>query len=134
VARIVYVIDPGVAWKNVYDLKQGLDSLVIKPISQASAKQRTGHGWCTGPGKCYRFYTESAYRNEMSPTSIPEIQKINLGAIRLQRRPAMEINDILSFKDPPSPLSFFYGKVSSVLLPSQYTGLQLRMFWLYLDE
>ena len=27
-ARIVYVIDPGVAWKNVYDLKQGLDSLV----------------------------------------------------------------------------------------------------------
>jgi ATP-dependent RNA helicase DHX8/PRP22 len=86
VARIVYVIDPGVAWKNLYDLKQGLDSLVIKPISQASAKQRAGHGWCTGPGKCYRFYTESAYRNEMSPTSIPEIQKINLGATTLAKK------------------------------------------------
>ena len=48
----------------------------------------------------------------------------------------MEINDILSFDfmDPPSPLSFFYGKVSSILLLSQYTGLQLSMFWLYLDD
>lgn len=25
-------------------------------------------------GKCYRLYTEAAYKNEMLPTSIPEIQ------------------------------------------------------------
>jgi len=30
------------------------------------------------PGKCYRLYTESAYKNEMLPTSIPEIQRTNL--------------------------------------------------------
>lgn len=29
-------------------------------------------------GKCYRLYTESAYKNEMLPTSIPEIQRSNL--------------------------------------------------------
>ncbi|XP_022937860.1 probable pre-mRNA-splicing factor ATP-dependent RNA helicase DEAH5 [Cucurbita moschata] len=101
---IFYVIDPGFAKQNVYNPKQGLDSLVITPISQASAKQRAGRAGRTGPGKCYRLYTESAYRNEMSPTSIPEIQRINLGHTTLTMK-AMGINDLLSFDfmDPPSP-------------------------------
>ncbi|KAI3908097.1 hypothetical protein MKW92_049617 [Papaver armeniacum] len=101
---IFYVIDPGFAKQNVYNPKQGLDSLIITPISQASAKQRAGRAGRTGPGKCYRLYTESAYRNEMSPTSIPEIQRINLGSTTLQMK-AMGINDLLSFDfmDPPSP-------------------------------
>ncbi|KAL0426885.1 UNVERIFIED_CONTAM: putative pre-splicing factor ATP-dependent RNA helicase DEAH5 [Sesamum latifolium] len=82
----------------------GLDSLVITPISQASAKQRAGRAGRTGPGKCYRLYTESAFHNEMSPTTIPEIQRINLGMITLTMK-AMGINDLLSFDfmDPPSP-------------------------------
>ncbi|XP_041023917.1 probable pre-mRNA-splicing factor ATP-dependent RNA helicase DEAH5 [Juglans microcarpa x Juglans regia] len=101
---IFYVIDPGFAKQNVYNPKQGLDSLIITPISQASAKQRAGRAGRTGPGKCYRLYTESAYRNEMSPTSIPEIQRINLGFTTLNMK-AMGINDLLSFDfmDPPSP-------------------------------
>ncbi|KAF3321112.1 putative pre-mRNA-splicing factor ATP-dependent RNA helicase [Carex littledalei] len=101
---IFYVVDPGFAKINVYNPKQGLDSLVITPISQASAKQRAGRAGRTGPGKCYRLYTESAYRNEMPPTTIPEIQRINLGLITLTMK-AMGINDLLSFDfmDPPSP-------------------------------
>ncbi|KAG9157456.1 hypothetical protein Leryth_010291 [Lithospermum erythrorhizon] len=101
---IYYVIDPGFAKQNVYNPKQGLDSLVITPISQASAKQRAGRAGRTGPGKCYRLYTESAFHNEMSPTSIPEIQRINLGTTTLNMK-AMGINDLLSFDfmDPPSP-------------------------------
>ncbi|XP_021747081.1 probable pre-mRNA-splicing factor ATP-dependent RNA helicase DEAH5 [Chenopodium quinoa] len=101
---IFYVVDPGFAKQNVYNPKQGLDSLIITPISQASAKQRAGRAGRTGPGKCYRLYTESAYRNEMSPTSIPEIQRINLGMTTLTMK-AMGINDLLSFDfmDPPSP-------------------------------
>ncbi|EPS73374.1 hypothetical protein M569_01376, partial [Genlisea aurea] len=101
---IYYVIDPGFAKQNVYNPKQGLDSLVITPISQASAKQRAGRAGRTGPGKCYRLYTESAFHNEMSPTSIPEIQRINLGTVTLTMK-AMGINDLLSFDfmDPPSP-------------------------------
>ncbi|KAF5204866.1 Atp-dependent rna helicase dhx8 [Thalictrum thalictroides] len=100
---IFYVIDPGFAKQNVYNHKQGLDSLVITPISQASAKQRAGRAGRTGSGKCYRLYTESAYHNEMSPTSIPEIQRINLGLTTLTMK-AMGINDLLSFDfmDPPS--------------------------------
>ncbi|XP_047325773.1 probable pre-mRNA-splicing factor ATP-dependent RNA helicase DEAH5 [Impatiens glandulifera] len=101
---IYYVIDPGFAKQNVYNPKQGLDSLIITPISQASAKQRAGRAGRTGPGKCYRLYTESAFHNEMSSTSIPEIQRINLGTVTLNMK-AMGINDLLSFDfmDPPTP-------------------------------
>eukprot|EP00249_Psilotum_nudum_P023176 c28773_g1_i1 orf=661-4329(-) len=101
---IFYVVDPGFAKQNVYNPKLGLDSLVITPISQASAKQRAGRAGRTGPGKCYRLYTESAYRNEMLPTTVPEIQRINLGFTVLQMK-AMGINDLLSFDfmDPPPP-------------------------------
>ncbi|BFG37688.1 hypothetical protein CerSpe_239620 [Prunus speciosa] len=64
---IFYVIDPGFGKQNVYNPKLGLDSLIITPISQASAEQRAGRAGRTGPGKCYRLYTESAYHNEMFP-------------------------------------------------------------------
>ncbi|XP_027931004.1 probable pre-mRNA-splicing factor ATP-dependent RNA helicase DEAH5 [Vigna unguiculata] len=101
---ICYVIDPGFAKQNVYNPKQGLDSLVITPISQASAKQRAGRAGRTGPGRCYRLYTESAYRNEMPPTTVPEIQRINLTTTTLNMK-AMGITDLLSFDfmDSPSP-------------------------------
>ncbi|CAN0843863.1 Probable pre-mRNA-splicing factor ATP-dependent RNA helicase DEAH5 [Linum grandiflorum] len=107
---IVYVIDPGFAKQNVYNPKQGLDSLVITPISQASAKQRAGRAGRTGPGKCYRLYTESAYKNEMTPTCVPEIQRINLGMVTLTMK-AMGINDLLcfDFMDPPSPQALIFA-------------------------
>ncbi|CAN0914605.1 Probable pre-mRNA-splicing factor ATP-dependent RNA helicase DEAH5 [Linum grandiflorum] len=100
---IFYVVDPGFAKQNVHNPKQGIDSLVVTPISQASAKQRAGRAGRTGPGQCYRLYTESAYLNEMSPTAVPEIQRSNLGLVTLTMK-AMGINDVLSFDfmDPPS--------------------------------
>lgn len=99
---IFYVVDPGFGKQKVYNPKLGLDSLVITPISQASARQRAGRAGRTGPGKCYRLYTESAYRNEMLPTAVPEIQKTNLGMTTLTLK-AMGINDLLAFDfmDPP---------------------------------
>ncbi len=66
---------------QVYNPKIGMDSLVVAPISQASAKQRAGRAGRTGPGKCYRLYTEAAYKSEMLPLSVPEIQRTNLGAL-----------------------------------------------------
>ncbi|KAL5701569.1 RNA helicase [Ranunculus cassubicifolius] len=100
---IFYVVDPGFAKQSVYNPKLGLDSLVITPISQASARQRAGRAGRTGPGKCYRLYTESAYLNEMSPTCVPEIQRLNLASTTLQLK-VMGINDLLSFDfmDPPT--------------------------------
>jgi ATP-dependent RNA helicase DHX8/PRP22 len=75
---IYYVVDPGFTKQKVYNPKLGMDSLVIVPISQAAANQRSGRAGRTGPGKCYRLYTENAYRNEMHPSTIPEIQRTNL--------------------------------------------------------
>ncbi|KIM47490.1 hypothetical protein M413DRAFT_439152 [Hebeloma cylindrosporum] len=99
---IYYVIDPGFSKQNAYDPRLGMDSLVVMPISQAQARQRSGRAGRTGPGKCYRLYTEAAYRNEMLPNSIPDIQRTNLAATILQLK-AMGINDLLSFDfmDPP---------------------------------
>ncbi|KAG2430993.1 hypothetical protein HYH02_013525 [Chlamydomonas schloesseri] len=99
---IYYVVDPGFAKMKVFNPKNGMDSLVVAPISQASAKQRAGRAGRTGPGKCYRLYTEAAYKNEMLPLSIPEIQRTNLAMTVLTLK-AMGINDLLGFDfmDPP---------------------------------
>lgn len=100
--NIYYVIDPGFVKQNAYDPKLGMDSLVVTPISQAQAKQRAGRAGRTGPGKCFRLYTEAAYQSEMLPTTIPEIQRQNLSHTILMLK-AMGINDLLhfDFMDPP---------------------------------
>ncbi|KAK4938803.1 DEAH-box ATP-dependent RNA helicase prp22 [Elasticomyces elasticus] len=100
--HIYYVIDPGFVKQNAYDPKLGMDSLVVTPISQAQAKQRAGRAGRTGPGKCFRLYTEAAYQSEMLPTTIPEIQRQNLSNTILMLK-AMGINDLLhfDFMDPP---------------------------------
>jgi len=99
---IYYVVDPGFVKQNAYDPKLGMDSLVVTPISQAQANQRAGRAGRTGPGKCFRLYTEAAYQSEMLPTTIPEIQRQNLSHTILMLK-AMGINDLLrfDFMDPP---------------------------------
>jgi ATP-dependent RNA helicase DHX8/PRP22 len=67
---IYYVVDPGFVKQNAYDPKLGMDRLQITPISQAQAKQRAGRAGRTGPGKCFRLYTESAFQSEMLPTTV----------------------------------------------------------------
>eukprot|EP00064_Thunnus_orientalis_P015776 superscaffoldBa00002991_g15835 len=110
---IYYVVDPGFVKQKVYNSKTGIDQLVVTPISQAQAKQRAGRAGRTGPGKCYRLYTERAYRDEMLTTNVPEIQRTNLAStvLSLKKRsldvkgmePAMGINDLLSFDFMDAP-------------------------------
>ncbi|KAK3108191.1 hypothetical protein FSP39_002888 [Pinctada imbricata] len=99
---IYYVVDPGFVKQNVYNSKTGMDQLIVTPISQAQAKQRAGRAGRTGPGKCYRLYTERAYRDEMLPTAVPEIQRTNLASTVLSLK-AMGINDLLSFDFMDAP-------------------------------
>ncbi|KAI9911640.1 hypothetical protein PsorP6_009006 [Peronosclerospora sorghi] len=89
---LYYVVDPGFCKQNAFNSKIGMGSLVVVPCSQASARQRAGRAGRTGPGKCYRLYTENAYMNEMLPTTVPETQRAHLGSVILQLR-AMNIND-----------------------------------------
>ena len=49
------------------------------PESRAAANQRSGRAGRTGPGTCWRLFTENAYRNELLEMNVPEIQRTNLG-------------------------------------------------------
>jgi len=99
---IKYVIDTGYCKLKIYNPKMGMDSLQVTPISQANANQRRGRAGRTGPGACWRLYTESAYVSEMLTMTIPEIQRTNLANVVLLLK-SMGIKDLLSFgfMDPP---------------------------------
>ena len=55
---IYYVVDCGYCKLKVYNSRMGMDSLSVFPVSQAGANQRSGRAGRTGPGVCYRLYTE----------------------------------------------------------------------------
>lgn len=79
--NIVYVIDPGFAKQNNFNSRTGMESLMVVPISKASANQRAGRAGRVAPGKCFRLYTAWAYQHELEDNTVPEIQRINLGNI-----------------------------------------------------
>lgn len=84
-----------------------LDTPPSTACGQASARQRAGRAGRTGPGKCYRLYTESAYKTEMLASSVPEIQRTNLGNVVLQlkvRRPTQDA--VWCPSDPGNECSF----------------------------
>lgn len=60
-------------------MQMGMDALQVYPESRAAANQRSGRAGRTGPGTCWRLFTEAAFRNEMLETNVPEIQRTNLG-------------------------------------------------------
>ncbi|GJJ13850.1 hypothetical protein Clacol_008107 [Clathrus columnatus] len=99
---ILYVVDAGYAKLKVYNPKVGMDALQITPISQANASQRTGRAGRTGNGFCYRLYTEMAFRNELFPNTIPEIQRTNLANTVLLLK-SLGVKNLLEFDfmDPP---------------------------------
>ncbi|KAI3939962.1 hypothetical protein MKW98_029738 [Papaver atlanticum] len=99
---ILYVIDSGYSKMKVFNPRMGMDALQVFPVSQAAAKQRAGRAGRTGPGICYRLYTESAFENEMLPSPVPEIQRTNLGNVVLLLK-SLKIEDMLDFDfmDPP---------------------------------
>ena len=78
-----YVVDPGFCKQNAYSPRTGMESLVVTPISQASAQQRAGRAGRTAPGKCFRLYTLYSFQSEMDEDTIPEIQRTNLGTVPL---------------------------------------------------
>ncbi|XP_058796016.1 pre-mRNA-splicing factor ATP-dependent RNA helicase DHX16 [Phymastichus coffea] len=100
--NIIYVIDPGFAKQNNFNSRTGMESLMVVPISKASADQRAGRAGRVAPGKCFRLYTAWAYKHEMEDNTVPEIQRINLGNAVLMLK-ALGINDLVHFDflDPP---------------------------------
>lgn len=99
---IRYVIDPGFCKIKSYNPRTGMESLLINPISKASALQRAGRSGRTGPGKCYRLYTAYNYQNDLEDNAVPEIQRTNLANVVLTLK-SLGISDLVhfDFMDPP---------------------------------
>jgi pre-mRNA-splicing factor ATP-dependent RNA helicase DHX16 len=99
---IVYVIDPGFCKQKSYNPRTGMESLVVTPISKASAEQRAGRAGRVAPGKCFRLYTAWAFKHELEENTVPEIQRTNLGNVVLILK-SLGINDLIhfDFMDPP---------------------------------
>ncbi len=55
---VVFVIDPDFSKQKVYNPRIRVESLLVTPISKASAQQRAGRAGRTRPGKCFRLYTD----------------------------------------------------------------------------
>ena len=62
---VVYVIDPGFSKQKVYNPRIRVESLLVTPISKASARQRAGRAGRTRPGKCFRLYTEESFNTQL---------------------------------------------------------------------
>lgn len=101
---IVYVIDPGFSKQKVFNPRMRVESLLVSPISKASAKQRAGRAGRTRPGKCFRLYTEASYKDELTDDTYPEILRSNLSSVVLTLK-KLGIKDLVhfDFMDPPAP-------------------------------
>jgi len=101
---IVYVIDPGFSKQKVYNPRVRVESLLVTPISRASAHQRSGRAGRTRPGKCFRLYTEGSFQNDLQEQTYPEILRSNLGSVVLMLK-RLGVDDLVhfDFMDPPAP-------------------------------
>merc|ERR1719197_2250149 len=87
-----------------FNPRTGMESLVVVPISKASANQRAGRAGRVTPGKAYRLYTKWSYEHELEDDNAPEIQRSNLGHVVLMLK-SIGIDDLLhfDFMDAPPP-------------------------------
>lgn len=107
---IVYVIDPGFHKQKVYNPRTRVESLLITTISQESARQRAGRAGRTRPGKCFRLFTEVAFKKELIPRTYPEIFRFDLLSTIIGLK-SMGVEDLIHYEliDPPAPESLMRG-------------------------
>ena len=101
---IVYVVDPGFSKQKVYNPRIRVESLLVSPISKASAEQRKGRAGRTRPGKVFRLYTEKSYNTELQEQTYPEILRSELSSVFLTLL-KLGVDDLVhfDFMDPPAP-------------------------------
>jgi HrpA-like RNA helicase len=102
---IRFVVDSGKVKEMSYDPSCRMQRLQEFWISVASAEQRKGRAGRTGPGVCYRLYSESDFR-AFSLHSTPEIRRVPLHSLLLQMI-SMGLPDARKFPflEPPAAKS-----------------------------
>lgn len=79
---------------QVYNPRIRVESLLVSPISRASAQQRSGRAGRTRPGKCFRLYTEQSFKEELLEQTYPEILRSKMSNTV---RGAMSLSSIFLF-------------------------------------
>jgi len=98
-----FVCDSGKVKEMTYDPVCKMRRLKEFWVSRASAEQRKGRAGRTGPGVCFRLFSEQEYQ-AMTPYSKPEIERVPLDSLVLQMV-AMGLPDCRKFPfiEPPKP-------------------------------
>ncbi len=100
---IRHVVDSGVARVARYDAERGIGTLLLEPISRASADQRKGRAGRTAPGTCHRLWTTSSHKDR-DERNTPEIQRSDLAEVVLLLH-SLGIREAATFDwlDKPDP-------------------------------
>lgn len=91
-----FVIDSGKVNRMIYNSIGGFSKLCETNISQDSAKQRAGRAGRTGPGICFRMYSEDDFKNNFEPYTPAEIHLVPLESLILQMI-SLGLSDIINF-------------------------------------
>ncbi len=85
VPGIRYVIDAGTARVKRYSLRSKVEQLLVEPISQAAANQRSGRCGRVADGICIRLYDEKDFAGRARFTD-PEILRSSLAGVILRMK------------------------------------------------
>ncbi len=98
---IVYVVDPGLARINRYDVRTGVSQLFVEEVSRASADQRKGRCGRVQSGVCFRLYSEQDFAARPAFTD-PEIRRVGLAGVILRMK-SLRLGEVSEFPflDPP---------------------------------
>lgn len=102
------VIDPGFCKTTVYNPRINAEALLVTPVSQEEARFRAAVAGNAGKqGKCFRLYTENAYKNELPSKTFPLVLRVPIHHQLLALRAmGLEHPEELNWLCKPSEVQF----------------------------
>ncbi|MEN8830190.1 MAG: ATP-dependent helicase HrpB [Lentimonas sp.] len=99
------VIDGGLARIARYDTRRGINSILVEPISRASAEQRAGRAGRTGPGACLRLWSEAEHASKAERDSA-EVARVDLSeTLLLLAASGVDQPETFAWFEAPEPRS-----------------------------
>ena len=95
------VIDSGMARIASYEPRRGINTLLVKKISRASAEQRAGRAGRTAPGRAFRLWSQADHAKRAEFES-PEVHRVDLAeaVLLLKAAGVGEVRDFRWFDSP----------------------------------
>jgi ATP-dependent helicase HrpA len=109
VPGIRYVIDSGTARVKRYSYRSKVEQLLVEPVSQAAAQQRSGRCGRVANGICIRLYDEKDFTGRPRFTD-PEILRSSLAGVILRMK-SLHLGDVerFPFVEAPRPKAIADG-------------------------